>query len=118
MTERTVRMQAKEFAGIFYHEDKRSAGFRAAFPTFKDYMRGHQHMPDGTIQQIDPGWQHHLGLARKTLAIMLGQPDSKIHPNVKNAIFDALIEDRNRQLAAHQSEKKAIHQVGIQPHDA
>lgn len=107
MTERTVRSMARELAGVFY-EDNRTPGFRQAFPTLKAYMRGQWHQPDGSIKAYRPGWMHHVELARKVMALMLGKPDSVVHPNIKNAIFNALIEDRDRQFKAETTAPKAV----------
>lgn len=112
--ERTVRSMAKELAGIFYEEPQRSVGFRRAFPTFKHYMRGQWVQADGSIKAYRPGWLHHVALARKILAIMLGKPDTVVSPAMKNRIFDALIEDRNRQFQAEQRKTaKNLFQAGM-----
>lgn len=93
MTEHTVRSMARELAGIFYEEPQRTPGFRATFPTFKDYLRGHWHLPDGSIKQDTPGWQHHVDLARKMLTAMLRQPESRVSAVMKDRIYNALRED-------------------------
>lgn len=112
--ERTVRSMAKELAGIFYEEPQRSAGFRRAFPTFKHYMRGQWVKPDGSIKAYRPGWLHHVELARKVLAMMLGKPDSVVSAVMKERIFNALIEDRDRQFKAEQRKTaKNLAQVGM-----
>lgn len=95
MTERTVRSLAKELAGVFY-EQERSPGFRAAFPTFRDYLRGNWHQPDGSIKPYQPGWLYFVTHARKMLATMLTQPDAKVSPVMKERIFDALIEEHDK----------------------
>jgi len=107
MTERTVRSMAKEIAGTFY-ENNRSVGFRKAFPTFKHYMRGQWVQADGSIKMYRPGWLHHLALARKILAAMLGK--TEVSAVMKERIFDALIEDRNRE---HKSKAKNLFQAGM-----
>ena len=53
MTEQTIRLMAKELAGIFY-EDNRSPAFRQAYPTLKHYMRGQWVQQNGDIK-IDNG---------------------------------------------------------------
>lgn len=111
--EHTVRSLAKELAGIFY-DDNRSPKFRAAFPTFKHYMRGQWVQSDGSIKAYRPGWLHHVEHARKVLSLMLGQPDSRVSPIMKERIFDALIDDRNRQFkAAQQKTAKSLFQAGM-----
>jgi hypothetical protein len=97
MTERTIRAMAKELAGIFY-EDNRSPRFRKAFPTLKDYMRGLWHQPDGDILIKEPGWTHHIELARKLLTNMLGRPDGEVSTLMKERIYEALIEEHNKAL--------------------
>lgn len=112
MTERTVRSMAKEFASIFY-ESNRTKGFRQTFPTFQAYIRGQWHNTDGSIKAYRPGWMHHVAQARRALALMLGKPDSVVSPHVKNAIFNALIEDRNREHKAHKRDIKDLPQAGM-----
>lgn len=109
MTEKTVRSMAKELAGTFY-EENRSAGFRKAFPTFKHYMRGQWVQADGSIKNYRPGWLHHVALARKLLAAMLGKPDAVVSQTMKDRIFNALIEDREREVGR---KAKNLHQAGM-----
>lgn len=90
MTERTIRSVAKEFAGAFY-ERNRSPAFRIAFPTVRDYIRGHMHLSDGTIKQYTPGWFYFVEVAKKALVEMLKRND--VHENIKEGISKALIED-------------------------
>jgi len=83
--------------------------FAKTFPTVKDYLAGRrhghiQHLPDGTVRHIDdgtvsmdtPGWLHWYDAARQQLTQMLGRPD--IDENLKKGIYEALIEDREKQL--------------------
>jgi len=95
MTERTIRMMAKELAGVFY-EDNRSIKFRRTFPTLKAYMRGQWHQPDGQIIINKPGWMYHIDMARKLLGGMLSQPDAKVSPLMKERIYEALLEEHSR----------------------
>ncbi len=104
----TIRSMAKELAGRFY-DDNRTPGFRKAFPTFKAYMRGQWHQVDGSIKAYRPGWLHHVGLARKLLAQMLGRAD--VHENLKMPIYEALIDDRERSL---RPSAKKLHQAGLE----
>lgn len=94
MTVKLLRDMAKELAGSFYEENERTPGFRQAFPTVKAYLLGRWHQPDGRIKQDKPGWIHHVVLARKLLALMLGQPSVTEH--MKNEIYQALMEDRDQ----------------------
>lgn len=107
-TNQTIRSMAKELAGVFY-EGNRSPGFRKAFPTFKAYMRGQWHKPDGSITAYRPGWLHHVNLARQVLASMLG--NMNVHDNLKQAIYQAIIDDRERSA---KSGAKKLHQVGFE----
>ena len=95
MTERTIRSMAKQLAGAFY-EDNRSHKFRQAFPTLKAYMRGQWHQPNGDIKIDKPGWVYHIKLARELLTRMLGYPDSQVSAVMKERIYDALIEEREK----------------------
>lgn len=111
MTERTIRSHAKALAGAFY-DGTRSGKFRAgmdvpvkvlktdpatgktvevvvkrpfheAFPNVHSYIKGH--------------WPLFYDLARRQLTQMLAMPG--VHKNVKDAIFKAIIEDREKQDA-------------------
>jgi hypothetical protein len=111
VTERTIRMLAKQMAGAFY-EGSRSGRFREgedlvdvffvkqtgigpvecskkvplreAFPNAKAYVEGY--------------WPHWYDAARLALVNMLAAPDGRITPHMKDGIADALIEDREKQL--------------------
>ena len=109
MTERTIRSMAKELAGIFYHESNRTAGFRRAYPTFKDYMKGLQHQPNGDVLIDKPGWVYHITLAKKVLASMLNKPD--VSPLMKERIADAFFDEASRQQGA-----KTVTQMQDRPH--
>lgn len=102
--ERTTRSLAKELAAIFYEESARTPKFRAAFPTLQAYMRGQWHQPDGSIRAYRPGWLHFVEHARGMLVAMLGRND--IHDNVKSAVYDAIIEDRNNEFKAGKFARK------------
>ena len=92
MTERTIRMMAKELAGKFY-EDNRSEPFRRTFPTLKAYMRGQWHQ-NGDIVINKPGWMYHIDLARKVLGTMLSQPN--VSAIMKERIYEALLDEHER----------------------
>jgi hypothetical protein len=94
MTERTIRLMAKELAGTFY-EDNRSEQFRRTFPTLKAYMRGQWHQ-DGQIVINKPGWMYHIDLARKVLGLMLSQSDERVSPIMKERIYEALLDEHER----------------------
>jgi len=113
MTERTIKEMAKELAGIFY-EDNRSPGFRFTFPTLKSYMRGQWHQQDGTIVINKPGWMYHIDLARKVLINMLSKPDGVVNEEMKQRIYEAIIEDHNS--ATKPQAKKVLQRKEIQIH--
>src|ERR1035437_3052711 len=113
MTERTIRMMAKEMAGVFY-EDNRSQQFRMAFPTLQSYMRGQWHQPDGQIIINKPGWMYHIDLARKLMGAILSQPDSKVSPIMKERIYEALLDEHSRATAPQA--KKVLQRKEIQFH--
>ena len=99
MTERTIRSMAKELAGVFY-EDNRSVRFRRSFPTIKHYMRGQWIQPSGEILIKEPGWTHHIDLAKKMLVSMLSQSDNRVSTLMKERIYDALIEEHNKSISS------------------
>jgi hypothetical protein len=83
--------------------------FRKTYPTVRDYLAGRKHgytqrKSDGTVVHIDdgkvrqgtPGWMHFYDSARGQLTQMLGMPH--VHENLKRGIYDALLEDREKQL--------------------
>lgn len=83
--------------------------FRKCFPTAKAYISGErhgytEHLPNGIVRHVNdgvvysvmPGWAHWYDAARQTLVTMLSDPTT--HENIKNAIVDALVEDRDKQI--------------------
>lgn len=130
MVERTIRMHAKELAGVFYDTVREAEGkgdkvrfeqhgrsvltidpkaFGKTFPTVKDYLKGRRHgrierKPDGSVFHVDdgsitmdtPGWLYWYELGRQQLTSMLGNP--MVHENIKQGIFKALLEDREKQM--------------------
>ena len=112
MTERTIRSMAKELAGVFY-EDNRSLKFRQAFPTLRHYMRGQWVQPNGDILIKEPGWTHHIELARKLLTQMLSQSDGRVSPLMKERIYEALIEEHTKGV---QSRAKVVQHKDNQVH--
>lgn len=86
-------------------------GFAKTYPTVRDYLAGRQHgrmehlidgtvrhIADGSITQTTPGWRHFYAKARAQLTSMLMMPN--VHDNLKEGIYKALIEDREKQLKA------------------
>lgn len=102
MTERTIRILAKELAGQFYtqaagdtfgtrpEDRERSKRFRETYPTWEHYKKGYQVRPDGTIKQDQPGWVYFVTLARARMVQMLGDPTKK---NLHDAIYKSLLEE-------------------------
>ncbi len=113
--EATVKAQAKQLAGAFF-EDNRTDKFRRAFPTVQHFLTGTQVMYDKNLdvigrKKVAAGWLHFLVLARKTLTLMLGQPDARVSPQLKERIYDAILEDRDRttrQRAHRVSQRRSL----------
>lgn len=110
MSERTIRTLAKELAGEFY-EQKRSDRFRSKNSKTRAKML--KQLPDGTAIEIDvivpfieayptskqfsiAHWPLFYDVARKCLVTMLAM--DCVHDNLKQAIRDALVEDRQKQI--------------------
>ncbi len=81
MTERTVRMLAKEFAGKFYEESQRSLRFRQTWPDQQVY--------------VNKNWPHFVDISVQALGAMLHQPGIPEHR--KEAIYDALVEQSQKE---------------------
>ena len=96
MTERTIRSMAKELANIFY-DDNRSPPFRKAYPTRRHYLRGQIVKANGDIEIDKPGWLYHVDLARKCLTQMLTMPDTVVHPNIKEKIYEAFLAEHEQR---------------------
>jgi hypothetical protein len=113
MTERTIRMMAKEMAGVFY-EGNRSPAFRRAFPTLQSYMRGQWHQSDGDVVINKPGWMYHIDLVRKLMGSMLSQSDTRVSPIMKERIYEALLEEHEKAKAPQA--KKVLQRKEVQFH--
>ena len=85
--------------------------FAKTFPTVRDYLAGRRHgfmaakpdgiryhIDDGKVYQTTPGWLHFYDAARAKLTEMLGM--GSIHDNLKKGIYDAILEDREKDLRA------------------
>ena len=81
MTERTIRMLAKQIAGEFYENPRRSKRFRYLHPNQYAYVNKY--------------WPHFYDLARRMLANMLNLPGVPDH--LKESITDALVEDNAKR---------------------
>jgi hypothetical protein len=124
VTERTIRSHAKALAGAFYDSHSRTERFRNGedmvpvkvtmtdpktglpvevekrFP-FKDaYPNAHEY--------VKAWWPAFVDLARKQLTAMLGMPDEKVSPHMKKAIYDAIIEDREKQMRGKASGSQLV----------
>jgi hypothetical protein len=112
MTERTIKSMAIELAGEFY-EGKRSGRFRSMdeLTTARRVMRRPQ---DGALIEVKiripfrrayptahsyavAHWPLFYESARQCLVTMLALPDAKVPPHLKEAIFAAIKEDREKQ---------------------
>ena len=89
----TVKKMAEKLAGVFYEDQVRSPKFRMTFPTLKAYMRGQWHQPNGDIVINKPGYLYHVEMARKVLAKMLTLPDTQVHANIKDAIYQGFLDE-------------------------
>jgi hypothetical protein len=117
MTEQTVRMMAKEFAGAYFDSSKRSKEFREGKQTVKVSKWMTLVDPQGkkirrevifnvpfcvafktAEEYAASAWPHWVDYARQKLAEMLAKPDGVVHPHLKERIAAALIDDRERQL--------------------
>ncbi len=89
--------------------------FFKTFPTLKDYLAGryhgrmkrkfesrdvqaNYHVDDGLVHRGMPGWTFHYERARDRAFKMLAMPDDVVHPNMKEALFAAITEDREQQI--------------------
>ena len=83
--------------------------FAKTFPTQKDYITGRHHgvmkrdwatgrvwHEEGPVHQEVPGWMYWYDVARQRCVELLKSPDT--HDNIKAAIMEALVEDREKQL--------------------
>jgi hypothetical protein len=116
-----VKVQVSQRGRVLLQIDPKA--FAKTFPTVKDYLAGRrhgrtEHLPDGTVKFVPftewsalydrcpicnrlviedtPGWLHWYDAARAQLTEMLGRPD--VDENFKKGIYEALIEDREKQL--------------------
>lgn len=140
MTVMLIRQLAKEMAGQMFEqatvggvdpfattpeERERSAKFRHAYPTLKDFMKGFQRQPYGFVPPMGPdghplekkyfrvdgsdcwwmldrpGWNYHVEHARSFFAMALRPENTTYTQHEKNVIADALIEENNRATAPH-----------------
>ena len=110
MQDRTVRAMAEELAGIFYEQNVRTPRFRLAFPTFRHYQKGLKVNTDGSITAYRPGYQHHMEQARQMLALMLS-PNSKVHPNLKEKIYEGMLADQKQIAQAGRRVRRLVQGV-------
>ena len=112
-SERTIRALAKELAGEFYDHKSRTKRFRSMDEPTR--ARALKQFEDGHVEEVivivpfreaypdaktyaKAHWPFFYDTARKCLTTMLALPDSRIHPNMKKAIYDALKEDWDKQI--------------------
>ena len=80
MTERTIRNVAKDLAGADYEQGTHSERFRKFWPDVKQF--------------IARNWPTYVPMARTIMVDMLRRSDSEIPPAQKEAVYEALMEDR------------------------
>lgn len=116
MTEMTIRSMAKEFAGAWYERNERTQEFRAGLMKTKCYKTMRVTVGKITVLKevefevpfrvafpnvkayVASAWPHWVDYAREKLSEMLAMSDERVSQRRKEQIFDALIEDRERQL--------------------
>lgn len=84
MTERTIRLTAKDLCAAYY-EEWHSDRFRQLWPNVGNF--------------VARNWPTWVPVARARLTHMLSLKDSEVSPQVKEAIYKALIEDREREAS-------------------
>lgn len=103
--EKSVQLKRGERAFLYIRPDV----FGKTFPTAQDYLTGKRHgrigrtpegsiyhIADGSIQQETPGWLYWYDMARQRLIEMLNRGDVTAH--MKERIFEAIIEDREKEF--------------------
>lgn len=116
MTEHTIRAMAKEFAGAWYERNERTREFRAGLMKTKCFKTMRVTVGKITVLKevefevpfrvafpnvkayVASAWPHWVDYAREKLTEMLTMSDERVPARRKEQIFDALIEDRERQL--------------------
>ncbi len=110
-----VKVQIEQRGRVFMQVDP--VAFGKTFPTVNDYLEGTRHgvtkhdwehgivthVDDGKIHHDVPGWAHWYDMARQMLVAMLNDPGT--HENIKAAIMEALVEDREKQLKSEENGK-------------
>lgn len=79
MTERTIRMTAKDLAGAYW-EDDHSERFRKVWPNVKIF--------------IARNWPTFVPMAKEILVAMLN--DKSTTQSIKDGIYDALVDENSR----------------------
>lgn len=93
MTVQMIQHLCREMAGEFY-EGERSPRFRAIWPDARTF--------------IARTWPQYIEIARTILVDMLRRSDAEVPPHQKEAIYEAIIEDRERSYRAPMQHKPAI----------
>jgi hypothetical protein len=107
------KIQLRRGERVFLQIDPKTFG--KTYPTVKDYLIGRKfgsversadgmvrHVDDGNVTLGAPGWASWYDLARQTLVGMLGNIGTT--NETKAAIMDAIVEDRQKQLAKQGAE--------------
>ena len=79
-----IQHLCREMAGEYYEENKRSPRFRALWPDVRQF--------------IGRTWPTHIPIARTILTEMLRRSDAEVAPALKEQIYEALLEDRQRSF--------------------
>lgn len=126
MTEQTIRQMAKDFAGAYYESAQRSEAFRNGTMTTKCFKAVHVKIGKTTVIKevefeipfrvafpnakayVKSAWPHWVAYARDKMTEMLTQSNERVSPLMKERIFDALIEDREKQL---KGQARQLHQI-------
>lgn len=133
MTEQTIRAMAKEFAGAYYESAKRSETFRNGAMLTKAVKAMRVKVGNVTVLKevefnipfrvafpnakayVVAAWPHWVQEAREKLSEMLGMPDERVSPLLKERIFAALVEDRERQM---RGQARSLRQVKGNAHES
>lgn len=113
MTVQLIRQTAKELAGAFYEQARRSAIFRQHYPNAHDYIHGIAHLPSGKIVKQDtPNWCRFVDHAKSSLVDMLTSKTTSQH--MKDAIEGALKEN---YIRSQKPGAKRVMQIDLGPRE-
>lgn len=117
---------AKDFAGAYYESAQRSEEFRDGTMKTTAFKAVHVKVGKTTVIKevefeipfrvafpnvkayVKSAWPHWVAYAREKLTEMLTKSDASVSPLMKERIFDALIEDRQKQ---NDGNARMLHQI-------